>query len=423
MNPMRTLVTLLMLALLAIRAQAADELPIFDTHIHYSHDAWQGLPPKEAIALLKRAGVKRALVSSADDDGTLMLLREAPEMIVPELSPYRKRGEFDKWMRDPGNYDYIAARIAKAPYVSIGEFHVYGKDADLPVVKRTIALARKHKLVLHAHSDAAAVERMFVQAPEIRVLWAHAGFEPLGRVLDMMRKHKSLWADLAVRGDPGMGGKVHPDWRAAFEELPDRFMLGTDTYAPERWHYVEPHARWARAWLADLPRELAEKIAWRNADALFPWCGTGRVQSPCPQTSKDPQRQGMGSDSGSAAMPASVVTACGAALGPSAMALQSERYVAGLLTAPPRIEIGKPFRVELAVCPRDGAPAPERVEVDAHMPDHRHGMNYRATTMRAGAGRWAAEGLMLHMPGKWEIVVDVAAGGRTDRLAKVLVIE
>jgi len=33
--------------------------------------------------------------------------------------------------------------------------------------------------------------------------------------------------------------------------------------------FVVEHARLARRWLADLPRELAEKIAWRNGGALF----------------------------------------------------------------------------------------------------------------------------------------------------------
>ena len=40
-------------------ARAAD-LPIFDAHLHYSHDAWEQLPAKEAIALLRKAGVRRA---------------------------------------------------------------------------------------------------------------------------------------------------------------------------------------------------------------------------------------------------------------------------------------------------------------------------------------------------------------------------
>ena len=42
----------------ALPAKAADILPLIDAHVHYSHDAWDGLPPKEAFAVLRRAGLK-----------------------------------------------------------------------------------------------------------------------------------------------------------------------------------------------------------------------------------------------------------------------------------------------------------------------------------------------------------------------------
>ena len=36
-------------------AQAQETaLPIFDAHLHYSHDAWDVLPPKQAVALLRQ---------------------------------------------------------------------------------------------------------------------------------------------------------------------------------------------------------------------------------------------------------------------------------------------------------------------------------------------------------------------------------
>ena len=28
-------------------AVAAAEMPIFDAHVHYSHDAWENVPPKD----------------------------------------------------------------------------------------------------------------------------------------------------------------------------------------------------------------------------------------------------------------------------------------------------------------------------------------------------------------------------------------
>jgi hypothetical protein len=252
----------------ALLAQA-QELPIFDAHVHYSHDAWEMLPPKDIIALLKKAGVKRALVSSSGDDGQQRLAAMAPDMILPSLRPYRSRGEISSWVRDDTVSKYLEERLKKHRYVAIGEFHLYGADADLPVPRHMVQLAKRHKLYLHAHSDVDAVERLFRQWPEARILWAHSGFDRPERVREMLRKHKNLWCDLAFRSDHASGGKVSPDWRAAFLEFPDRFMVGTDTFTPERWHYVVEHANWSRAWLSDLPRNVAERIAWKNGEELF----------------------------------------------------------------------------------------------------------------------------------------------------------
>jgi hypothetical protein len=254
---------------LAAPPSPAAELPIFDAHIHYSHDAWENLPPQAAIGVLRKAGVKRALVSSSGDEGTQRLVAAAPDLILPSLRPYRSRAEVSTWVRDATVVPFLEDRLAQHRYVALGEFHVYGADADLPVVRRAVELAKQHKLVLHAHGDADAIERLFRQDPGARILWAHSGFTDPASVRAMLAKHRNLWCDLAFRSDPGSGGKVAPEWRALFTDFPDRFMVGTDTYTPERWLYVGEHAAWARGWLADLPAPLAERIAWKNGEALF----------------------------------------------------------------------------------------------------------------------------------------------------------
>jgi hypothetical protein len=247
----------------------ADPLPIFDAHLHYSHDAWDSVPPADVIALLRKAGVRRALVSSSGDDGQQRLYAAAPGLIIPELRPYRTRGEIGTWFRDPTVVKYLEERLARHRYAGIGEFHLFGADADLPVPRRMVELARKYGLFLHAHSDADAVERLFRQWPQARILWAHAGFERPEVVAEMLRRHRNLWADLAFRTDHGSGGKVDDAWHGVFLRFPERFMVGTDTFTPERWHYVPGHADWSRAWLATLPREVAERIAWKNGEAVF----------------------------------------------------------------------------------------------------------------------------------------------------------
>lgn len=273
MSPRTMLVALAWAPLAAAAAWAplavATDLPIFDAHLHYSHDAWEMLSPADAVAILKNAGIKRALVSSSGDDGQQRMKALAPDLVITELRPYRSRGEIGTWVRDESVPRYLEERLAKHQYSGIGEFHLFGADADLPVPRRMVELAKLHGLHLHAHSDADAVQRLFRQWPQARILWAHSGFERPENVRAMLAQHANLWCDLAFRTDHASGGKVDPEWRKLFLEFPDRFLVGTDSFTPERWHYVGPHANWSREWLADLPREVAEAIAWRNGERLF----------------------------------------------------------------------------------------------------------------------------------------------------------
>ncbi len=255
-----------------IQAQASD-MPIFDAHIHYSHDAVEQLPADQAAALLKKAGIRKALVSSSDDEGTQKLLKAAPDIIVPALRPYRRRGEISTWMHDSSVIDYLENNLKKHTYYAIGEFHAYGKDIETKVIQRMIVLAKQYNLLLHAHSDADAVDRIFKSYPGARVLWAHSGFDQPENIREMLKKHKNLWCDLAFRNDHATVSAeravIAPEWRSLFEEFPDRFMVGTDTFAPERWHYVGEHANYSRSWLKILPKDLALNIAYRNAEAML----------------------------------------------------------------------------------------------------------------------------------------------------------
>ena len=265
---MRAGVVAILLLATALTARATD-FPIFDAHIHYSHDAWATVPPAQAIEILRKTGIKRALVSSSNDDGNQRLYAAAPDLILPSLRPYRTRADIGSWFREDAIVAYLEDHLKKYRYFALGEFHLYGADADLAVPRRMVQLAQQYDLVLHAHSDVDAIERLFRQYPAARILWAHSGFERPERIREMLKRHPNLWCDLAFRSDHASGGKVDPEWRALFLEFPTRFMLGTDTYTPERWHFVGEHAGWSRGWLADLPGDVAERIAFRNGEALF----------------------------------------------------------------------------------------------------------------------------------------------------------
>lgn len=246
-----------------------DELPIFDAHIHYSHDAVTFVPPDEVAKLLREAGVIKALVSSSDDDGTQKLKAAAPDIIVPALRPYRRRGEIRTWMHDATVIDYLEDRLSRFEYVAIGEFHAFGDDIQTAVIQRLIELAKERNLLLHLHGDREAVDQTFETWPEARILWAHSGFDRPEDVAEALATYPRLWADLAFRSDIARRDELDEGWRAVFLDYPDRFMVGTDTFAPERWYYVGPHASSSRAWLETLPKEVAENIAYKNAARML----------------------------------------------------------------------------------------------------------------------------------------------------------
>ncbi len=245
------------------------ELPLFDAHIHYNHDTWEKVPPAEAVALLRKAGAVRALVSSSSDDGTQMLVAEAPDLIVPELRPYRTIEDAKTWTTDESIIPHVEARLARYRYVAIGEFHIKGEQADLPVVRRMVQLAKERGLMLHVHGDADSIERIFAQDPAARLLWAHGGFEPIERVRSLLDRHPHLWAEVSSRSDLTVEGHLTPAWRDLFLEYPDRFMVGTDTGAPSRWVGIEKLVTPTRGWLAELPADVAERIAYKNGESLL----------------------------------------------------------------------------------------------------------------------------------------------------------
>ena len=267
------LLTILISASFSFNVVASEDLPITDAHIHYSHDAWELLPPQKAIETLRSAGLKKAFVSSSSDEGTQKLYALAPELIVPVLRPYRKRGELSSWMHDVSVLDMLSLKISENRYAGIGEFHAFGDDIELPVLQGVIQLARQNNLFLHAHSDAEAIRRIFNADPEAVVLWAHSGFDEPEVIHQMLSDYPNLWADLAFRSDHIAGNKVDEQWLQLFTAWPGRILLGTDTYTPERWYYVEDHAALNRQWLQLLPDDLSMKIAWKNADDLLKFSG------------------------------------------------------------------------------------------------------------------------------------------------------
>lgn len=112
-----------------------------------------------------------------------------------------------------------------------------------------------------------------------------------------------------------------------------------------------------------------------------------------------------------AAVACSVATAAQACPLPSAAGGEQRIAQAGIELAwqaeAGRLAVGQPFALRVQICPASA----KLLQVDATMPEHRHGMNYRPSVKPLGDARWHVEGLLWHMAGRWELAFEVDAGG------------
>lgn len=264
----------LFVAVAAHRADAAEPapMPIFDAHLHYNWEPKPHLPLDQVLELFRQQQVTGILATSRPNDGTRALYEARSEAlwVVPFIRPYRVRADIQNWMNDASIQELIESEYKRGFYMGIGEFHLSGRDAATDWVKRTVDFAARHDLYLHAHADDEALEILYGHDPRARIIWAHTGFStPPEKVEAYLKSHAGLWCELSYRSGITAGGKLTAEWRSLFERYPERFLLGSDTWIDPRWDSYAAIMAEYRGWLAQLPREIAEKIAYKNAETLF----------------------------------------------------------------------------------------------------------------------------------------------------------
>ena len=248
-------------------------LKIFDAHMHYNQEPNPFYPLDKVLELFRKNGVTGILATSRPNKGTHQLMdAKAPGLwVVPFIRPYRIRDDIQTWFNDPTIYELIESEYKRGYYRGVGEFHIYGKNAASPLVKKIVDFAVGRNLFLHAHCDEEALLILFSHNPRARIIWAHTGFstQPT-RVKELLVKYPALWGELSYRsGITESGGKLTTEWRELFASHSDRFLLGSDTWINERWFAYDTIWNGYRAWLAQLPQDQAARIGRRNAEALF----------------------------------------------------------------------------------------------------------------------------------------------------------
>ena len=265
--------------------------PLFDAHLHYNEEAWNGQagphPLSDVLTRMQRNGVRAVLANSRPNDGTRALAEagaataQAGVTVVPFVRLYRNRADYDNCFRDDTIYQMVQAELARGtpagPYQGLGEFHLYNSaNANGPVARQLMALADTRSLAVLAHVDDVAIDLLMANTPskgqQTRLIWAHTGIggAPVARVDALMARYPLLMGELSYR--PGLtcdGGMLCPEWRALLLKYPNRFVIGSDTWVNQRWQYYDELMQGYRTWLGGLPPEVARAIGWGNAAGWF----------------------------------------------------------------------------------------------------------------------------------------------------------
>lgn len=279
------------LGFFAALAHAADYTgPLFDAHLHYNEEAWNGKsgphPLPDVLARFQRNGVKAIVANSRPNAGTLALsaselTKKAGVTVVPLIRLYRNRADYNTWFSDPTIYDMVQTEYAKGTasgaYRGIGEFHLYDSaNSKGPIAQKLMAFAEEKDLVILAHVDDAAIDLLMAATPskgqKLKLIWAHTdiGGASVARVDQLLARYPQLYGELSYR--PGLvceAGKLCPEWRALMQKYPTRFLVGSDTWVNGRWESYDSIMQDYRRWLGDLPPDLAGRIGWGNGAALF----------------------------------------------------------------------------------------------------------------------------------------------------------
>jgi hypothetical protein len=245
--------------------------PLFDAHLHYDASHARVYPPQQIIAILKDNNVGKGVVAGAPPLHALALHQQAPDLVLPFLGAYRSSADKATWHRDEALPARIEQRLKNDIWRGIGELHLFAEHRHSPVFRRIVDIAARHGLPLLIHADPAVIDTVFETTPDVTVIWAHAGTFPYPDLVDdYLDRYPRLYVDLSVRDERiAPGGMLRDAWYDLFLKHPDRCLVGVDTYSVNRWDRYHRVSERIRHWLSQLPHEVAERLAYRNAERLF----------------------------------------------------------------------------------------------------------------------------------------------------------
>ena len=256
--------------------------PLIDAHSHLPNpqvlDAY--------VAAMTRHNVGKVVLL-----GVGGLQKQDVEWIAAGAKRYPDRIIQGAPVPDPlgqGQASKLDALLGSGQYRAAGEVHVrqesrkIDRRADDPAFGQVLEVAAKHgvPVVIHCELTAAAassLEAALQKHPKAVIVLAHGGSAEPALLEGLLSRNPNLRVDLSgmhYQRTPRLAsekGPLDPAWKALIEKFPDRFLMGIDVWAPRLFEpaTLDRLLAWTRRILGELPPEVAQKVAYRNAARLF----------------------------------------------------------------------------------------------------------------------------------------------------------
>jgi predicted TIM-barrel fold metal-dependent hydrolase len=264
-------------------AWAADYTgPLIDAHSHVSSakaiDAY--------VAAMKRHDVRKVVllgvggVQKEDAAWIAAAAKKYPDQVVvgvPVPDPMSK-----------GAANALDAALKQTKGRAVGEVHVrqvvrkIDRDISAPAFLELLAVAARHGAPVIIHDELTAgptehLENALAANRKATIVLAHAGEATPGALEAVLARNSNLMVDLSgmhFQRTPSLAsesGPLDPKWKALIEKMPERFLIGIDVWAPRLFEpaMLDRLMKWTRRVLGELSPEVAERVAWKNAAALY----------------------------------------------------------------------------------------------------------------------------------------------------------
>ena len=201
--------------------------------------------------------------------------RVTPAVRVPDPTSMAAAGQLD-------------VELARTKARVMGEVHIrevsrkIDRDPSAPAFMKILELAAQRGVPVVIHDEltpaaAASLEAALAAHRQAIIVLAHAGAAKPAALEPLLARNANLMVDLSgmhFQRTPSLAkerGPLDPAWKALITKSPERFLFGLDVWTA---HLFEPAMldrlmTWTRRVLGELPPDVAERVAWKNAATLY----------------------------------------------------------------------------------------------------------------------------------------------------------